>query len=68
MVPYLLFHIVNVETPHILTKEWIESITDIDELYSLINQFPNNPLTPSINKRIKLLEEQNESKKYRERF
>jgi formylglycine-generating enzyme required for sulfatase activity/serine/threonine protein kinase len=54
------------ETPPILTKDWIDSITDIDELYSLINQFPNHPLTPSINKRIKLLEEQKESKKYRE--
>lgn len=52
--------------PATLTKEWIESITDIDELYSLINQFPNDPLTPSISKRIKLLEEQKESKKYRE--
>ncbi|HMT69467.1 MAG TPA: protein kinase [Saprospiraceae bacterium] len=54
------------ETPATLTKEWIDSITDIDELYSLINQFPNNPLIPSINKRIKLLEEQKENQKYRE--
>ncbi|MEZ4911071.1 MAG: protein kinase [Saprospiraceae bacterium] len=54
------------EAPAMLTKEWIDSITDIDELYSLINQFPNNPLIPSINKKIKLLEEQKESKSYRE--
>lgn len=52
--------------PVTLTKEWIERITDIDELYSMINQFPNDPLTPSISKRIKFLEEQKESKKYRE--
>lgn len=54
------------EIPATLTKEWIDSISDIDELYSLINQFPNNPLTPSINKRIKLLEEQKETQKFRD--
>jgi serine/threonine protein kinase len=52
--------------PATLTKERIDRITDIDELYSLINQFPNNPLTPSINKRIKLLEEQKETQKFRD--
>lgn len=54
------------ETPARLTKELIESITDIDDLYSLINTFPNNPLTPYINKRIKILGEQKETQKYLE--
>ena len=54
------------KAPAMLTKEWIDRITDIDELYSLINQFPNNPLIPSINKRIKVLEEQKETQKFRD--